>query len=273
MSFGGDSFIQTWNKHVYFMKKYFLLLTTALLGFGLLPVSAQLGQRGGGSPGPNFDNALAKLFGANQTFSAVMEFQTSGPKGDNMTLPGKFSFDAGKSRFEMNMSEAQGTSMPPSAAAQMKAMGMDSMVTISRADKNLAYLVYPGLSSYAEMTLPSSAAHADAADFKIETSELGKETVDGHNCVKNKVTVTDKDGGKHESTVWNATDLKDFPVKIVTNESGHPATMLFKNVSFDKPAASLFEPPSGFTKYTDVQTMMQTEVMKKMGGMAHPPGR
>ena len=50
--------------------------------------------------------------------------------------------------------------------------------------------------------------------------------------------------------------------------------MLFKNISFTKPAASLFEPPSGFTKYDSLQTMMQTEMMKKMGGgMGQPPGQ
>lgn len=103
---------------------------------------------------------------------------------------------------------------------------------------------------------------------------LGKETVEGHDCVKNKVVVTDKEGAKHESTVWNASDLKSFPVKIVTGEAGHPATILFKNITFTKPAASLFEPPSGFTKYDSPQTMMQTEMMKKMGGgMGKPPGQ
>jgi len=38
-------------------------------------------------------------------------------------------------------------------------------------------------------------------------------------CVKNKVIVTDDKGDKHESTVWNATDLKNFPVKIETTNA------------------------------------------------------
>ena len=66
----------------------------------------------------------------------------------------------------------------------------------------------------------------------METTELGKDTVDGHPCVKNKVIVTDNEGSKHESTVWNATDLKNFPVKIETDRTGRQTmTMLFKNVS------------------------------------------
>ena len=33
----------------------------------------------------------------------------------------------------------------------MKSMGMDTMISISRPDLKLMYLVYPGLNSYAEM--------------------------------------------------------------------------------------------------------------------------
>jgi hypothetical protein len=34
------------------------------------------------------------------------------------------------------------------------------------------------------------------------------------NYVKNKVVVTDKGNRHDEYTVWNATDLKKFPVKV-----------------------------------------------------------
>jgi len=110
-------------------------------------------------------------------------------------------------------------------------------------------------------------------DLQVETTELGKETIDGHDCIKNKVVVTGKDGTQHESTVWNATDLKSFPVKIVTQEKDNTVTMQFKDISFDKPAASQFDPPADYTKYDDMQTMMQTEMMKRMGGMGMPPAQ
>ena len=75
------------------------------------------------------------------------------------------------------------------------------------------------------------------ADFKVETTELGKETVDGHPCVKNKVVVTDKESKQHESTVWNATDLKNFPVKIETGRERRHFDHAFKNISLTKPDA------------------------------------
>ena len=38
------------------------------------------------------------------------------------------------------------------------------------------------------------------------------------------------------------------------------------NISTAAPVASLFVPPVGYRVYTDIQAMMQTEMMKKMGG-------
>lgn len=260
-----DEFYQLGHIH---MKKIFAI-AAAIVSVGLFPAFAQFGPHGGGQ-GPNFDTAMAKLFGDHQSFTAGVEFQTTMAGGNDITMPGKMSFDAGKSRFEMNMSEIQGAHIPATAAAQMKAMGMDTVVAISRPDLKLAYAVYPGLTSYAEMSSESSSP-TNLDDYKMEKTELGKETLDGHDCTKNKVTVTDKDGNKHESTVWNATDLKNFPIKIVTNENGKSVTMQYKDISFNKPAASLFEAPLGYTKYDNVQTMMQSEMMKRMAGGAGAP--
>ena len=69
------------------------------------------------------------------------------------------------------------------------------------------------MQSYVENVLADPETTAAPSDFKVETTELGKDTVDGHPCVKNKVIVTGKDGTPHESTVWNAMDLKNFRSK------------------------------------------------------------
>jgi hypothetical protein len=246
------------------MKKHLPILTAAILCFGLLPTFAQFGRMPGG---PKFDAAMAKLFGDNTTFTAALESQIKQPSSDTITIPGKIAFDSGKVRMEMNMSEMKGSKMPPEAAAQMKSMGMDQMITLTRPDKNAAYLIYPGMESYVEMTTPPAKTGTND-NFKVEVTELGKDTVNGHPCVKNQVIVTDDKGVKHESTVWNATDLKKFPVKMMHVEQGSEITMLFNDVSFTKPAASQFDVPAGYTRYDSMQTMMQTEMMKKMGGGA-----
>ena len=74
-----------------------------------------------------------------------------------------------------------------------------------------------------------------------ESTELAKETVDGHPCVKNKVTVTSDKGVKLESTVWNATDLKDFPIRMQYLEEGRTATLTFSDVKLAKQQAAKLE--------------------------------
>ena len=253
------------------MKKYFSILTSAILCLGLLPAYAQPGP-GGPPGGPQLGGPISKLFGDNQNFSAAMDMQVTDKDGKAVSLPGKIAYAAGQSRFELNLTDIKGGNLPPNAAAQMKSMGLDEMVTIALPEKKIVYLIYPGLQSYIEMPMPKAGSASTNSEYKMEATETGKETVDGHPCVKNKVIVTDKDGAKHESTVWNATDLKQFPVKIQTADSGDDITMLFKNVSLTKPAASTFETPAGYTKYDNVQALMQQQVMKRMGGgMGMPP--
>ena len=248
------------------MKKS-ILLTTALVALGLTPAFAQPGPPAGGAA---FDGAMRKLFGDNSAFTATLESQIKPQSGDLITMPGKISFDSGKARMEMNLATATGLKLPPGAAAQMKSMGLDQMVTISLPEKKSVLLIYPGLQSYVDNPLPAAATNLN---FKVTTTELGKETVAGHPCMENRVFVTDAKGATNEFTVWNATDLKNFPVKISRTGPEADVTMLFTDVSLTKPAASLFEPPAGYARYDNVQTMMQTEMMKKMGGgMGLPPG-
>jgi outer membrane lipoprotein-sorting protein len=249
------------------MKKYFSILALAVLCFGIFPACAQFG----GPPSvPQFGNGMEKLFGDNQTFSATLEMQMNN-SGSPTTMSGKMSFDKGSSRTEMNMADMKGGNIPPNAMTMMKSAGLDRMVTISQSGKKVVYVVYPNAQSYAEMTPPDSAAPATNTDAKVEITKLGEETVDGHPCVKNKAVVTDNQGDKHEFTIWNATDLKNFPVKIEMNEQGNAITMSYSDISFSKPDASLFIPPTGYTKYDSVEEMMQAVMMKKMGGGMDSP--
>lgn len=249
------------------MKKTFLL-SAAILGLGVLAASAQFGGRSsGGAGGPDFGDAMAKLFGQHQQFSAMLEAETAAT-GKPMKIPGKIAFDAGKVRFEFNISQMKGGDMPPEATAHMKSMGLDSMVSITRPDKNVTYMIYPDSQSYVEMALRKNGKSSSLDEMKVETTDLGKEAAEGHDCIKKKVIVTEPNGAQHESTVWAASDLQGFPVRIETTEQGHHAVMHFKDVKFDKPEAKNFEAPADFTKCASMQELM----MKKMGGMPGMPG-
>ena len=249
----------------------FKLLAVVLLSFFVtVQIDAQQRRPGGGGFGgqqPRFDSAMARLFGKNTAFSSqiVMEMKS---ESAGMTMPGKLAFLDGKSRFEMDMANAKGPSLQLQAAEQMKAMGMAEIISITRPDKKEQYLVYPGLKSYA--AVPSTDTSADSAQKPddLKKTELGKETINGHPCTKYKVVLKDDTGKEHESTIWSASDLKDFPIKIEMTNEGVPSTITFNDVKFDKPEESLFNPPADFQRYNDPNTMMREAMMKRFA----PPG-
>jgi len=260
------------------MEKHLHVVTAVIMSLTPLAANAQYGLRGGmggAPPGPRLGADMAKLFGDNSAFSANLEMHLAGgPDGGEITMKGKIAYLEGKSRFEMDMTELKNGKMTQKNAAQMKQMGMDKVIAISRADKSSSYTVYPGLQAYVENASQDPDAAKPASDFKIDITELGKESVGGHDCVKNKVIVTSSPGQTHESTVWNASDLKKFPVKIVTGEGGKEVTLLFKDVQLGPPDAAQFDPPADFKKYESMMTMMQQEMMKRMGaGRGMPPGQ
>lgn len=250
------------------MKLFFLLCLCCVLcrtGAEAQPGPATTPMTGG----PGLSGSTVRLFGENTMFSAALQIQTENPGGaDAMTVPGRIHFDHGKSRFEMNMSEAKGGMMTPETAASMKSMGLDKTIVISRPDKAAAYQVYPGMQAYVETPLNETESAGTTNDYKLEMTELAKETMDGHPCVKAKAVVTSKDGTKFESLVWKATDLKQFPVRIERTEGRMNVVMTFKEIDLAKPGAELFDPPTGTTKYNSMQAMLQAIVLKRMGGGA-----
>jgi hypothetical protein len=212
---------------------------------------------------------VGRFLGRNAAFSATAHttIQTAGGK----EMPGmEFSYAIldGKVRTEMDLMKMHGADMSPEGMAQMKQMGMDRTVHIFLPDQSTSYMIYPSMKAYCEISATQTTGQKEAKEPKIEKTDLGKDTIDGHPCVKSKVVVTDPDGRKHESLVWQATDLKDFPIQIqTTTEDGSVMTTTFKNINQTKPAASLFEPPADYKRFASMQQLM-------MGGMHHmmPPG-
>lgn len=248
---------------VSFLAKNTLCITLVLIGLLVRDASAQFGAKM--PSGPNFHGANAKIFGDNSSFSAVMQMIAKDGK-DDIVVPGRMAFSEGLTRFEMDIGEIQGKK--GREAQEAKSMGMDKMISITRPDKKVTYTVWPGFKSYVENPIIETGGASDSNDYKVEVTSLGKETVDGHPCEKNRMTITGKSGDKHESTVWNATDLKNFPIRIETMQDGQTMRMQFKEVQLGKPAADLFEPPAGFKRYDNMQNMMMTEMMKREGQAA-----
>jgi hypothetical protein len=241
-------------------------ITRAMLALAVAVASAhaQFSPQGGGSQGFRFNGDVAKLFGANSSFSANIQTEMKGgPLTEMLKMPGKIQVADGKSRFELDVTQIKGGGLSEYNLAQMKEIGMDKTVLISRPDKKLTYVFYPNLQAYLETPMDEKTASLKESDFKLETTELGKETIDGHPCMKTRAVLTDKKGAKQEATLWNATDLKSFPVQVQKTEDKTVITMLFKDVKLAKPDAKMFDPPANSTKYGDIPSLIQGVSLKR----------
>jgi hypothetical protein len=246
------------------MKKLFLLLAAA--AFTQFTTFAQPG-----SPMSGSGAAMSKFFGKNNNFSAKCDMKATDASGkDIMSGTMNLAMLGDKVRSEIDMSQMTSSKMPPGAADSMKKMGLAQVVSIVRVDQKMMYMIYPGMKSYAKMPLPLDEASITNKEPKIEMTKLGDETIDGHKCVKNKAVFTADNGTKISATLWNATDMKDFPIQIQTDNEGMNMLMHYKDIQFTKPDAALFEPPAGYTAYDDIQKMMMSAMQKMMKDMKPP---
>jgi hypothetical protein len=233
-------------------------LSMALLFAALTFVHAQAGP-----PNSGINASLLKWFGDTKAFTAKGEVRMTDAGGKEISsMPVTWMLLDGKLRTEMDMGQMKGANMPAEALGMLKQTGMDKMHMLVTPEKKTTLVVYPGLQAYA----PVPDETTSAAEAKIETTELAKETVDGHPCVKKKLSTTDAKGKVEEAIVWSATDLKGFPIKLETKQQNTTLHMRFDTPSFDKPDAKLFEPPASYTRHENIQGLMQAAMMKMLGG-------
>lgn len=209
---------------------------------------------------PGMKGALAKLFGNNTSFSTTAKMTMTGaaqPMIQEMNL----AMLDGSMRMEVDLTK--GTHMPTQSLEQMKRIGMDKLVTVDRPDKKISLTIFPSMQAYSETPLDDGHSGPGGSDLKIEKTKVGDETIDGHPCVKNKVVMTEGNGQKREALMWNAVDMREFPLQMEMQEEGNTVKLKFSNIKLDKPDRKLFEAPTGFTKYKDQNELMRTEMMKR----------
>jgi hypothetical protein len=213
----------------------------------LLSVSAALGQGPSTGTPTAINTAFVKLFGNVGSFTAKVDTQVFDPyQKETVRLLMDFAASDGKVRIEINLAQMQSKDLPPSKITELKQAGMDRIISLFRPDKKVTYIVYPGIQSYLSMPLAKADADAFEKGLKLEKTALGKETFDGHACVKNKVVVKDGKGQVLEAITWNAADLKDFPLQIEMKEKINTVRMHFTQPRFTKPDAQQFEVPAAY---------------------------
>ena len=243
-------------------------LETSLIVFilGSVAASTALAQQPAkamGSP-PGWNAAMTRLFGDIKAFTAQAELRVLDKAGkESITVPLSFALLDRRVRMDIEMTRMKGPQAAPEQIASLKQMAMDHLTCVILPDRKMMELTFPALRAYVEMPLPEEEAAALNKNFKTDKTPLGRETIDGHPCAKDRVGMTDDQGQKIEFIVWSAADLKDFPLQAQLNDGGATVVIRYKNVQFSRPDAKQFEPPSGYTRHTDIIQLMQAAAQRQ----------
>ncbi|MDW8345189.1 MAG: hypothetical protein RMM51_11975, partial [Verrucomicrobiae bacterium] len=176
----------------------------------------------------------------------------------------EYAYSKGRLRVEMRMGETAAGQKRKKAADEMAGLGMDHIVMLMLPQEKGPFMIYPGLAAYCLLE-ERSVGDETGLEPKITRQELGKETVEGRECIKSLVTIEDGEN-KFQITVWEAIDLNRFPIQTEMTEDGTLIRTTFKDLKLAAPPEGLFELPKGFTRYNSVQEMMMGAMQRMLGG-------
>ena len=224
---------------------------------GLLLASIGIAQAQFDGPrSPGVSASLIRLFGTNTAFTAQVEYQLLNRSNKEIVnLPMSFARLDNRIRVEVDLARMK-NQVQPDALAQVKPLGIDQIVTILRPDQRVTCQVFPKLKAMVKLPMPPAEIDSFLKPAKMERTPLGQEKMQGFSCTKYRVVAYDEQGKRHEATVWNAPELRDFPVCVATKEGTETAVMRFRQVIFNRPEASKFEPPAGFEECSDMGALM-----------------
>ena len=210
------------------------------------------------APQTGINAAMIKMFGDTKAFNAKAEVRVlDKDQKETSSIPMTMGLREGKLRAEMDLAEAKMAGLPPDAVPMLKQAGMDKMISLVQPDKKITTLVYPNIQSYVEMPVAE-----EEVSGTVESKDLGEEKIGTHTCKKVKLTSTDAKGKTQEAFVWQAKDLKNFPVQMEMKQKSNTVIVKFQDPKFEAPPASQFELPASYTKYANFQGMMQAAMMK-----------
>lgn len=188
---------------------------------------------------------------------------------------------------------SQGMEMPMArmgSKSRVENPGMKGVVTIALGDAKKTIMMNTATKMYSEQSTQERDQMPTMYDSDIvfDKKKVGNETIDGHPCVKYDSVYyrKSKPEEKHKATIWEAQDLKDFPIQMEITVPSNPKypgsggkmVMKYKNVKLGAATASMFEVPSGYKKVNSMQEVMgfggmgnMDEMMKKIPKGQRPP--
>jgi outer membrane lipoprotein-sorting protein len=126
----------------------------------------------------------------------------------------------------------------------------EKMIMIVRHDKKVVWMLQPEEKTYMEMKLPKEGRKGDLSGYKMETTRVGEETVNGVRTTKNKMIMTGPKGDKLGGFSWVTKD--NIVVKLdaiaVDKKSKERFKIELKNLKVGRQNAAQFEIPADYSK-------------------------
>lgn len=238
------------------------LVLAALVSCLIEPARAQIP---GGQSG--FNPALLQLFGNHRAFTGSTELRMlDRANTEVLKMPMSMQYLDGKVRAEVNLNTIKASELGEQSLALYKKAGMEQITSILRPDRKNSIVAFQPAKVLVQQAMSAEDSAAFSAKYTVKLTEVGRETIDSHPCVKNQVTVTSSTGQAVQGLVWHATDLKQFPVKITLSEGDSSVEMKFLEVKLQKPESTAFEAPNGHTRFDSMEQLIQNRLASFLPG-------
>jgi hypothetical protein len=101
-----------------------------------------------------------------------------------------------------------------------------------------------------------------ATDLVVRRTGQGLRKIAGHACESEEVSVGAVDAPTQVLHVWQSAELRNFPVRM-SGVDGRPFDVTLSKVRLGVPAADMFQPPEGFSRFESVEGMLAEMVMRQ----------
>jgi hypothetical protein len=112
------------------------------------------------------------------------------------------------------------------------------------------WMLMPETKTYMETPMGSQSSPGDMSGYKIELSEVGKETLNGMATTKSKLVMTGQDGTKFGGFMWSTKEKIMVKMDAISIDKGDKMRMKqeLTNVKIGKQDLLLFEIPPGYQR-------------------------
>ncbi len=216
--------------------------------------------------------AMSELFSDSRAFSAQAILQLPGDQ-TGQGIPLGFATLNGKMRWFLNLDQARSSRIDPETTAWLREAKLNQILLILRPQAN-AIVAVPGVKQWFEFAPPKSPEIQAKAQEKVgflQKTEVARETVDGHPCVKYRLDLPKDRGAGEETFVWQATDLKNLPIKFQTRMNGEMYSLLLRQIKDTPPDARHFDAPADYAKVGGPEALLQNALLGSLTG-SNPQG-